>query len=358
MVQVPTGNLEMVFNLRSVYDSTQVWVDGVIETTIGPNEAKQIELLSLPVTSAGTRTAFARAFKDGMTYDTVTKQVDVIVVSEPVVTYSNDFTNASDADDFARNDIVWDVPGGFSNGALHTYHNYYDNASPTAALLTPILVTTTSMLSFDEIAIVEPGEPGSVFGDSDFWDYVLVEATEDGINWIPLDGAWDARDDPVWLSTYYSGGDGNSTMYQTREIELTNHFSAGDVIILRFRMYADAAVTAWGWAIDNVIVSSDYVAAVGDVPAATSLGQNYPNPFNPKTTISFTLDRSEPVKLQVFDVRGRVVRTLVNEVRAAGAYRIDWDGKDNGGRAAASGLYLYRLEAGDFVQQRKMTLLK
>ena len=75
-------------------------------------------------------------------------------------------------------------------------------------------------------------------------------------------------------------------------------------------------------------------------------------------TIAFNLSGSGPVKLQVFDARGRLVRTLVDESRPAGPHRVSWDGKDNGGRSAAAGVYMYRLSAGEFTQQRKMTLLK
>jgi len=358
MVQAPSGNLDLMFNLRSVYDSTQVWIDGAVETTIGANTPKQMETFSLPVLSAGTRTAFARSFKGGTSYDSITRQADVIPVTSPVFTYSNTFDNNIDADDFEKTAMGWSVPGGFSDGALHTVHDYGNNSSPMSMLLQPIEIAASSELSFDEVAIIEPGEQGSVFGDSDFWDYVIVEGTSDGNTWIALGDGWDARDDAAWLSAYDSGGNGNSSMYRTRTFDLTQTFAQGDVVKLRFRLFADAAVTAWGWAFDNVSITTDYVAAVGDLPAVMALEQNYPNPFNPKTTIAFTLDRSGPVKLQVFDVKGRLVHTLVNEIRSAGPYRIDWDGKDHAGRTVAAGIYMYRLAMGDVVQQKKMTLLK
>ena len=358
MVQTPSGELELKFNLRSVYDSTQVWIDGVVETTIGANAPKQIETLSLPILSSETRTAFARGFKGGMGYDSITRQVDVTAVSSPVYTYTNDLDLDVDAADFGLVDFVWSTPAGFNNGALHTYHDYANSSSPIATLLQSIIVATNSQLSFAEVAIVEPGESGSVFGDSDFWDYVIVEGTSDGTNWIPLSDGWDARDDTTWLTAYNSGFNGDSSMYRTRSLDLTQIFAQGDVIRLRFRLFADGSATAWGWAFDNINVTTDFVAAAGDLPAAMALGQNYPNPFNPTTTIAFTLDRSGPVKLQVFDVQGHLVRTLVNEIRAAGPYRVDWDGKDHDGRTAAAGLYMYRLVAGDVIQQKKMTLLK
>ncbi|HUU28682.1 MAG TPA: choice-of-anchor D domain-containing protein [archaeon] len=96
------------------------------------------------------------------------------------------------------------------------------------------------------------------------------------------------------------------------------------------------------------------------LPKAPSLRQNYPNPFNPTTTISYSIpENSEmPVTLNVYNIRGQLVRTLVNEVKSAGFYQVQWNGEDNRGRKITSGIYIYRIQAGDFVQTRKMVLLK
>jgi flagellar hook assembly protein FlgD len=95
------------------------------------------------------------------------------------------------------------------------------------------------------------------------------------------------------------------------------------------------------------------------IPAlVTSLEQNRPNPFNPQTTISFTLAERTQVHLGVYDVDGALVRTLVNEPRAAATYESRWDGRDESGHAAASGVYFYKLTAGSFTQTKKMVLLK
>jgi hypothetical protein len=95
------------------------------------------------------------------------------------------------------------------------------------------------------------------------------------------------------------------------------------------------------------------------MPAATTrLEQNSPNPFNPQTTISFTLAQRALVQLSIYDVNGAHVRTLVNEDRAAGTYQMRWNGRDESGRAVASGVYFYRLDAGKFSQTKKMVMLK
>ena len=106
------------------------------------------------------------------------------------------------------------------------------------------------------------------------------------------------------------------------------------------------------------MVTPSGVSGAGDLPRPLALGQNYPNPFNPRTTIAFELDRAGPVKLQVYDARGRLVRTLADEQREAGAHSVSWDGRDDRGQGSAAGVYLYRLEAGGETLQRKMTLIK
>ena len=96
------------------------------------------------------------------------------------------------------------------------------------------------------------------------------------------------------------------------------------------------------------------------LPKAFALAQNYPNPFNPSTSITFAVGGGESVsvRLAVYDIRGRLVRTLVEGNKTPGSYSVDWDGRDSQGRSVASGIYFYRIKAGVFEQTRKMVLLK
>ncbi len=94
------------------------------------------------------------------------------------------------------------------------------------------------------------------------------------------------------------------------------------------------------------------------VPDDFSLDQNYPNPFNAGTVIPFSLPTAGPVELVVFNLAGQKVVTLADGMRPAGSYRLQWDGRDNGGRELASGLYLYRLQAEQRVETRKLLLLR
>ena len=100
---------------------------------------------------------------------------------------------------------------------------------------------------------------------------------------------------------------------------------------------------------------------VGDEPlrpVAFTLEQNYPNPFNPTTRIAFNLRRPAVVQLEIFNVIGQRVRTLVAEPLPAGRHTVTWDGRDARGGRVASGVYFYRLKAGDETRTRRMLLLE
>ena len=98
----------------------------------------------------------------------------------------------------------------------------------------------------------------------------------------------------------------------------------------------------------------------GNVPPRQfALRQNHPNPFNPTTQISYTLAKDAEVNLAVFNLAGQLVRTLVRRMpQNAGTHFASWDGKNEAGDAMASGVYVYRLEAGGLVDSKKMILLR
>jgi hypothetical protein len=93
-------------------------------------------------------------------------------------------------------------------------------------------------------------------------------------------------------------------------------------------------------------------------PRKFRLDQNFPNPFNPSATIKFEIARPVHVKLKIYDIKGRLVRTLVDEPRKPNLYRVIWDGTNESGARVASGVYFCRLQAGDFDKTNKMVLLK
>jgi hypothetical protein len=104
-----------------------------------------------------------------------------------------------------------------------------------------------------------------------------------------------------------------------------------------------------GWSTASVGIGSNN----GLIPDAYKLAQNFPNPFNPSTTISFALPKDGLVKLVIYDITGKEIRVLTNEVRTAGYHSVLFDASN-----LPSGVYLYKLTAGNFIESKKMVLAK
>ena len=94
------------------------------------------------------------------------------------------------------------------------------------------------------------------------------------------------------------------------------------------------------------------------LPEITALRGNFPNPFNPTTTIMFDLEKESDIRIEIFNIRGQRVRLLAKGVWAQGSHSIEWNGTNDDGRAVGSGVYFYQMRAGEFVETRRMLLLK
>jgi photosystem II stability/assembly factor-like uncharacterized protein len=358
LYQAPSGFLKADFNLRSEYDSTRVLVDGVVFTTFPANAARQGQTVEIPVATAGTKQVVLHAFKGGAVYPSVTKSLDVFASRTPVYVYQNDFETSTD--DFYGSLFRIGSETGFTGSAIHSLHPYGDSSSPTYMLTVPIRVASLNAdLAFDELALVEPGEAGSVFGDANFYDYVVVEGSRDGAAWIPLAPGYDCRAYPEW-ETAYNANSPSPSLLRRRSINLLGTFAADETVLIRFRLYADGAANGWGWMIDNLEIQPAAISSAPEraLPAALALDQNMPNPVRSQTVIGYALPRSGPVTLSIFDVSGRLTRTLVSGVQDAGTHAVVWDGRDQRGVQAANGTYFYHLAATDRVLQRKMMLVR
>jgi len=339
-------------SLRSVYDSTVVMVNGTAEKTV---LSTSVTDMVIPIETAQTGNLDVQlvSFKDGKQYKSSTKSVFNATLLAPRNGYVTDFS--SNAEDFFSNNMTVEVATGFTNEALNTPHPYEENVPDYIALVrVPIVVASEdALLKYDDVAIVEPGDPGSVFGDSDFWDYAIVEGF-DGTEWKPLLDGYDASANGNWLDAYNSGSSGNSSMFVSHTINLLDFFNAGDTVLIRFRLFTDQYTTGWGWLIDNVSIQEQLVDVNTDyVPTTFALNQNYPNPFNPSTIISFSVPKLADVALEVYSITGELVKVLMKGNLNAGSYEAKFNASQ-----LSSGVYFYRLTAGDFVQTKKMMLIK
>ncbi|MBC8233353.1 T9SS type A sorting domain-containing protein, partial [bacterium] len=117
------------------------------------------------------------------------------------------------------------------------------------------------------------------------------------------------------------------------------------------------------WISDGALIEINLRASKPFVPKFSMLYQNFPNPFNPETWIPYQLSKDADVTIKIYDVSGRLVRTLELGSKEAGVYLEKakagyWDGRNNTGESAASGVYFYSITAGDFTATKKMLVLK
>jgi len=215
--------------------------------------------------------------------------------------------------------------------------HYLQNCNVWIQTVDPISIPADSspLLTFDSHLYTE-------------WDYdpVRVEASVDGETWTQL-----------WIKS------GRHDFWQTEFVSLEDF--AGQSIYLRFRLQDSSIadeLTDPGWSLDNIRVITGSATANADVHnapvVAAILEQNYPNPFNPTTTISYTLARADEVSLNIYNLKGQLVRSYKPGAQTAGTHNLVFDGMDQNGKRVASGVYLYRLQTGDKQLQRKMILMK
>ena len=248
--------------------------------------------------------------------------VEVEETFDPVFKYSNTFNEG--INDFIGGDFEIITETGFIDGALHSPHPY---ASPEendmffnfATLLKyPIVLLEDGQMNYDEIVLVEPGESGTIYGDDEFWDYVIVEGSKDyGDTWLPLINGYDSRAATTWNVEYKNGlNEGNNSetlgkkeMYIRRNIDLleNGNFLPGDTIFIRFRLFSDPYAHGWGWVIDNLRIQA-IVSAEGLQVFSPGDFRVYPNPFNDKFTFEYNSSRQiETINLEIYDSFGRQV---------------------------------------------------
>ncbi len=170
--------------------------------------------------------------------------------------------------------------------------------------------------------------------------------------WTPIDWVgwrlveWDLELDPVgtWIGNGILEGQMRFDSFQL-SYDAGASTESGSILIDQLQVAVDAVTPVEG--------PTSEVA-----PSSFALYQNYPNPFNPETRIAFDVPQESFVRLTVYDLLGRQVRTLLGEQKLPGTYTVRWDARDDGGARVSSGLYVYRLEAGEFASTMKMLLLK
>jgi hypothetical protein len=254
--------------------------------------------------------------------------VEIFETLSPVYNYYNNFNTSTS--DFSLSDFTVSKPVLFDNGNLHTVIPYQNSEiekeynNHIALLKHPVILRANGKLEFDEIVLVEPGESGTDFTNRYFWDYVIIEGSKDfGNLWYPLTDGYDSQKNEIWETEFKSAlinntslAAGTSKIFTRNSVNLTNNrfFSAGDTILIRFRLAADNSVNGWGWAIDNIEIQQS-VTGIKELVAANSL-KIYPNPVNDILHIDLSVDAFsgyDKTEIIITDILGKKVLQFIPE---------------------------------------------
>jgi hypothetical protein len=281
-----------------------------------------------------------------------------------VVSYATDFAHA--APDFFNIGFSILKPNGFSKYGLHTRHPYEspeeNNASiEYTAMLRCLFKFDDSglLINFNEVVLVEPGAPGSVFGSADFYDYVIVEGSKNfGKSWFKLSDGYDSRWASSWETAYNSSVVGDNSTFTGTESMLRKHtiycrpsdiISAGDSLLIRFRLYSDPFANGWGWVIEDLKINP-LIDALEDVKSDQI--KVYPNPG--KGVVKLSTDQagyinSKPFKYSVFNSAGICI--INNQVSGDSDTLVDISGYP-------PGMYIIILYRDDGIKTIKYSLIK
>jgi len=301
------GEININYYLPSEYDSSFIFIDGDLVETLGPNEKGSFSSDLINEGLEGTVTLEVESFLGGNSLISPPFTLELFVPGEIVTQYDNDFSDLERSDEFVGFGFRVALEDGFSDEAIHSDHPHIESVDYTHLLKSPYLLTegSSNLMQFREVALIEPGEPGSVFGDNDFWDFAIVEGSKDGVEWTGLLPGYDARAHNEWVAAYNNNVPGNENLYELRTIDITETFEVGDTILIRFRINADAFVNGWGWAIDDLEIG-DVSSGLFDVNVTNEVSI-FPNPVNSVLHIKSEIDLSSAT-INVYNLDGRLMQ--------------------------------------------------
>ena len=188
---------------------------------------------------------------------------------------------------------------------------------------------------------VSAGTPHPAIGyDSWFWEKIVVNGNSVSV-WVYADG-----EAPTDTASYTFTTNNVTLGTAAPELHILGATDDDSSAVHIDEIWYNETPTAMGIS-DDVPIASSY-----------KLGQNYPNPFNPTTHIRFNIPETGLVNITIYDMLGRQVKTLINNTQDAGYRSIIWDATNDYGKPMSAGIYLYQIQTGDFIQTKKMVLLK
>ncbi len=320
------GDLYLRIDFNSPYDSTVLYADNNIFYKISSTGVKKDSLLRISDSGLAENKVYGInmvSYRNGKPFSSESGEVVFYTVGNPVVEYVNDFNN-KDSSDFVGIGFSLNQPSGFTNFAIHSEHPYPEGVNyPEGSyelvyyLKNPVTVgERNTRFQYRDIAIIEIGDTGSKFGEENFYDYVVVEASLNGYDWISIANGYDANKQISWKNAFNAGNDGDPSLYIANDILLNSKFETGDELLFRFRLYTDPLSNGWGWSIDDLSIMEVPITGMEDDFKEKALV--YPNPAGEIVNVKMKVPETQAFQFSLIDINGRQARANWTQTLGSG----------------------------------------
>ncbi len=306
-------------------------------------------VVSLPAVTPGMKSIKIIGYHDNAPVHSKTYSLEKWDVKDVTTSHAEYFGNVNGIvlNGFVMGSFQGDQPGQLT---LHSAHPYSSNADHRVVLLYPVVVAASQAnVQYKDVALVEPALDGALFDTPDFNDYVVMEASKNGLDWIPIEDGYNARHVPEWATAFAAGTAGSRSLLQHHQVNLLDKFVAGDTLLFRYRLYSNASVTGWGAAVDYIAIQEE-PTALASTPGKDQLFV-YPNPTPSDATARYSINTSSDAVLEILDLAGRVVHTQSKNHQAAGTYETSLPM-----RTLVPGTYVLRLSTAQGVRTTKIVV--
>ncbi len=217
------------------------------------------------------------------------EQLDILSIEDSYAYYFNTANEIT-----LRNMTLRNFTGSAERMSAQTTHNYTNNNSYQTILRHPLKVNATfPTLYVSDLALTEPGK-----------DTVTIEATKDGITWIPINSGYDASAHDEWLAAFNTASGGSSQLFRESNYDISQKFADGDTLLFRLQLKTNHTGVGWGWAINYVTMQLEPLAINTETSSDFRL---FPNPASDKITLEYSLSRPSDVQYQLVNNNGQSI---------------------------------------------------
>lgn len=320
----PNKRLMARISLPTDFDKVDFYVGGNLAGSITDLETGTYDV-GISGIGSGSRTVYAIAFRNGAPFQTATLTTDKFNLTDPVTSYLSYFEIPQD---FILSGLTLQYFEGETNTrrVYQSQHPYDNSRNHSLVLRKPVIVgNSNTTVSYADVAIIQPDK-----------DQARLEATANGLDWITMSGPYDASDFPAWSAAYTNGTTASRSMARDYTVDLSDHFDAGDTVILRWKMTSDASVSSWGYALMYIAAQDAPLAIESDLIKDVTVS---PNPSAGPITVRYSLSKPSASQVRLIGPDGKIIKRVDLEA-STGNREVTLD------LPTPTGLYLVQIRSG------------